>query len=89
MTINLNTEFNKLVAMLHEHNIPCEVVAYAYTDNRPVLQVCSPSFEDNKVDAITLNKSLEVMSEFRPDVSSPLTAEEAFQIFIEDLGDKL
>lgn len=97
-------EMNKLIKLLVQHNIPFEAMAIktvdldAYRDEwksgkieyEASIQICSPSVEDCKIDAICHSGSyghesglLEIMSAFEPDdgVAGWLTAQEAFEYF--------
>ena len=89
MILNISAEFNRLIGKLHENAIPYEILAYAYDDGKPVLQVCCPDAAHSHIDAITLNWGLEVMSDELPDVSSPIDANEAFDLFDEYWGNFL
>lgn len=90
MSENNMTEMNKLVVLLAKNNVPFEIKAFDFLD-KPTWQICSPSIEDTKVDAICHKGSyghenglIEIMSLFEEDVVGWLTAEEAlpyFQIF--------
>ena len=52
MSINVNSEMNKLIHLLHENNIPFEVGAEIYHDEA-VIQIFSPSAEDCLLDAVS------------------------------------
>ena len=52
MSINVNSEMNKLIHLLHENNIPFEVGAGVY-HSEPTIQIFSPSAEDCLLDAVS------------------------------------
>lgn len=90
MSVENMTEMNKLVVLLAKNNIPFEIKAWDFID-KSTWQICSPSIEDMKVDAVCHEGSygherglIEIMSAFEEDVVGWLTAEEAlpyFQVF--------
>ena len=52
MSINVNSEMNKLIHLLHENNIPFEVGAVIYHDE-PCVQIFSPSAKNCLIDAVS------------------------------------
>lgn len=93
------TEMNKLIKLLAKADIPFEVRAIKTVDldadwqggkveYEATIQVCSPSIDDCKIDAICHSGSygheqwlIEIMSKYEEDVVGWLTAEQAFEYF--------
>ena len=52
MSINVNSEMNKLIHLLHENHIPFEIGTGIYHDEAAI-QIFSPSAENCLIDAIS------------------------------------
>lgn len=91
-----NKEMNTLIRLLVEANIPFEVVPFPTTyENLMSIQICCPSVENCRIDAVSHGFSyggkqgfIETMSDMRPDVDGWLDAAHAFEFFKEVWDDE-